>query len=155
MPRFALLALTVVLAAAPLAVRADDDPNVLATASARALAADVNAARAAHGLPALTLDARLSRFGLTLADAMARRHYFGHTDPDGITFADRVRAAGLLDRFAAENIALDVDETHANAALLHSPGHYRNIMDPRAHRLGVAVVVSDDGELFLVEEFAG
>ncbi|MGD1065573.1 MAG: CAP domain-containing protein [Vulcanimicrobiaceae bacterium] len=155
MPRFVMLALTALLVAAPLAVPADDDPDALATASARALAADVNAARAAHGLPALALDMRLSRFGLALADAMVRRHYFGHTDPDGITFADRVRAAGLLDRFAAENIALDIDETHANAALLHSPGHYRNIMDPRARRLGVAVVVNEDGELVLVEEFAG
>ncbi|HTW84029.1 MAG TPA: CAP domain-containing protein [Candidatus Sulfotelmatobacter sp.] len=150
--------LTLAVTVLPLAARAQEawpDPGSTAPAAARQLAADVNAARVAHGLPPLALDARLSRFGLALAEAMERRHYFGHTDPDGVTFADRVRAAGLLDHFAAENIALDVDEQRANTALLHSPGHYRNIMDPRARTLGVAAVYGEGGELLFVEEFGG
>jgi len=130
-------------------------PPRSAPAAAQALAADVNAARAARGLPTLILDERLSRFALALAREMAERRYFGHTDPDGVTFVDRLRSAGIVDRYAAENIALDTDEPHANLALLHSPGHYANIVDPRPRALGVAAVVAADDEIFFVEEFGG
>ena len=51
-------------------------------------------------------------------------------------------------------MALDSDEQHANAALLNSPGHYRNIVDVHEHRLGVAAVEAADGETFYVEEFS-
>jgi uncharacterized protein YkwD len=156
----ALLALTPLATSAAeggwTAVRFDrPQPPRSEPAAAQALAADVNAARAARGLPALILDERLSRFALTLARQMAQRGYFGHTDPDGVTFVDRLRSAGFVDRYAAENIALDTDEPHANLALLHSPGHYANIMDPRPHTLGVAAVVAADDEIFFVEEFGG
>ena len=121
---------------------------------ARALFGDVNTVRAERGLPALSGDERLSRFALQVAEQMAARHYFGHTDPAGITFQDRLKAAGVSYRVAAENMALDQDEAHANAALLASPGHLANILDPRPRRLGTAVVAAGDGEVFFVEEFA-
>ncbi len=121
---------------------------------ARALFSDVNAVRAQHGLPSLSEDQRLARFALEVARRMAARHYFGHTDPDGVSFQDRLRAAGVPFHLAAENLALDQDEARANAALVASPGHYANIVDPRQHRLGTAVVAAGDGEVFFVEEFA-
>ncbi|MBV8367978.1 MAG: CAP domain-containing protein [Candidatus Eremiobacteraeota bacterium] len=120
----------------------------------RALFNDVNAARAQRGLPALAEDGSLSRFALQVAEQMAQRHYFGHTDPNGITFQDRLRSAGIRYRYAAENMAFDADEQAANQAFLRSPGHYENIMDGHPHRLGVAVVSAGDGEVFYVEEFA-
>ena len=129
-------------------------PPQIVIADERALADDVNAARAARGLPPLVVDEELSRFALQVAERMARLHYFGHTDPDGVTFRDRLRASGIRYQFAAENLAYDQDEHDANVALLHSPGHYANIVDPHPHRLGVAVVAAGDGELFFVEEFA-
>jgi uncharacterized protein YkwD len=121
---------------------------------ARALFSDVNAFRAEHGLPVLSEDDHLSRFALQVAEQMAARHYFGHTDPAGITFEDRLKAAGMPYRVAAENMAFDQDEPHANAALLASPGHLANIVDPRPRRMGTAVVAAGDGEVFFVEEFA-
>jgi uncharacterized protein YkwD len=128
-------------------------PEVVTT-DARALFGDVNAARAQRGLPPLVPDQALSQFALQVAQQMAQHHYFGHTDPSGVTFADRLRASGLRPRFAAENMAFDQDELHANQAFLHSPGHYANIMDPHPRRLGIAVVAAGDGEVFYVEEFA-
>jgi uncharacterized protein YkwD len=123
-------------------------------ASARVLFADVNASRAHAGLPQLTYDAQLAQIALDVARDMATRHYFGHTDPNGVTFEERLRTSGYHYRFAAENMAFDQDEQHANQAFLHSPGHYRNIMDPLPHKLGVAVVSAGDGQTFFVEEFA-
>ncbi len=85
---------------------------------------------------------------------MAARHYFGHTDPDGITFDDRMRASGIRFRFAAENMAFDQDETAREPGVLDSPGHYANIVDPHPRSSGAAVVAAGDGEVFFVEEFA-
>ena len=121
---------------------------------ARALFIDVNAARARKGLVPLAPDEKLSQFALQVAEQMAMRHYFGHTNPDGITFEDRLRTFGLQYRYAAENLALDQDEPHAHAAFLRSPGHYANIVDTHPRRLGVAAVSAGEGEIFYVEEFS-
>jgi uncharacterized protein YkwD len=128
-------------------------PQVV-NSDARALVADANAARAQRGLPALVEDPKLSEFALDVAEKMAQRHYFGHTDPNGVTFQDRLRAFGYQHRFASENMAFDQDERHAHAAFLRSPGHYANIVDGHPHRVGSAVVSAGDGEVFFVVEFA-
>jgi uncharacterized protein YkwD len=120
----------------------------------RALVRDVNVTRAQHGLPVLVPDERLSEFAMQVAQQMAARHYFGHTDPNGVTFQDRLRASNIRYRFAAENMAFDQDEPHANEAFLTSPGHYENIVAPQPRRIGVAVVAAGEGEVFYVEEFA-
>jgi uncharacterized protein YkwD len=127
---------------------------VVVPAEERALVRDVNVARSQHGLPPLTPDESLSRFAMQVAQQMATRRYFGHTDPNGVTFQDRLRASNMQYRFAAENMAFDQDEQHANEAFLTSPGHYANIVDPHPRRIGVAVVAAGDGEVFYVEEFA-
>lgn len=128
-------------------------PQVVAR-DERALFNDVNAARAQRGLPPLVQDEVLTQFALQIAEQMAQRHYFGHTDPNGVTFVDRLRAAGLRNRYASENMAFDQDEAHAHLAFLHSPDHYANIVDAHPRRLGVAVVAAGDGEVFYVEEFS-
>ena len=157
--------LAALVALAPLTATASDEESIqlaysrphqpqVITTEARALFNDVNAARAQRGLPALAEDPSLSRFALQVAEQMAVRHYFGHTDPNGVTFQDRLRAAGYVNRYAAENMAYDQDERSAHQAFLHSPGHYGNIVDTHTRRLGVAVVAAGDGEIFYVEEFA-
>jgi len=127
---------------------------VVEPAQARLLIGDINAARAQRGLRPLVSDEGLAGFALQVAQQMAERHYFGHTDPDGVTFEARLRASNIRFEFAAENMAFDQDEEHANQAFLHSPGHYANIVDPHPHRVGVAVVAAGEGEVFYVEEFA-
>ncbi len=157
--------LAALVALAPLTATASEDdciqlayarPHRLKAigAEARALFNDVNATRAQRGLAPLSEDASLSRFALQVAEQMAQRHYFGHTDPSGVTFQDRLRAAGWANRYAAENMAFDQDEKSAHEAFLHSPGHYGNIVDSHPRKLGVAVVAAGDGEIFYVEEFA-
>jgi len=157
--------LAALIALAPLTATASDDdciqlayarphqPQVI-TSEARELFNDVNATRRQRGLPALAEDASLAQFALRVAQQMAERHYFGHTDPNGVTFQDRLRAAGFANRYAAENMAYDQDEKSAHEAFLHSPGHYGNIVDAHSRKLGVAVVAAGDGEIFYVEEFA-
>jgi uncharacterized protein YkwD len=136
-----------------LAYQRPHPPAVLAD-EARDLFNDVNAARARHHLRPLEEDPTLTAFAYDVAQDMAERHYFGHTDPAGQTFQDRIKNAHLDYRYAAENLAYDQDERSANAAFLHSRGHFENIVDPTTNRLGVAVIAAGDGEVFYVEEFS-
>ena len=128
-------------------------PSAVAV-QANTLFSDVNAERAKHGLPALVRDATLDHFAYAKAVEMAARGYFGHTDPDGITFADRIRT-WKFNVFAAENIAFDRDEHRAHTAFVNSPPHMANLMDTNPRRIGVAVVTVGPGETFYVEDFAG
>jgi uncharacterized protein YkwD len=122
---------------------------------AQALADGVNAERAKHGLPALRRSAALDRVAYAKAADMAARSYFGHTDPDGVTFEDRMHAWNWPTAYVAENIAFDSNEARAQAAFVNSPPHYSNQIDPRERDIGVAVVTVGNDETFFVEDFSG
>jgi uncharacterized protein YkwD len=128
-------------------------PRALAGEQA-ALANDANAERTRRGLPALVRDEALDRFAYAKGLEMASRAYFGHTNPDGVTFQDRLRAFHWPNSYAAENIAFDRDEPHAHAAFMNSPPHARNLLDPRERRFGVAVVTVQTNETFYVQDFS-
>ena len=141
---------------APIAISFVNPHYPLAVADqARALADDTNAERAKRGLPTLVRDETLDRFAYAKATEMAARGYFGHTDPDGVTFQDRLRAWHWPTTYAAENIAFDRDEPHAHAAFMNSPPHARNLLDRNERRMGVAVVTVGVHETFYVVDFSG
>ncbi|MEA2721138.1 MAG: hypothetical protein QOJ39_3002 [Candidatus Eremiobacteraeota bacterium] len=118
------------------------------------LAADVNAERAKRNLPALVRDETLDRFAYAKAVEMAARGYFGHTDPNGVTFQDRLKAWHWPTSYAGENIAFDWDEPHAHAAFMNSPPHAQNVLDPNERKIGVAIVTVGRHETFFVENFS-
>ena len=132
------------------------DPRYPSTLTDQAdrLAADVNAERVRHGIAPLARDPALDRFANAKAIEMAARGYFGHTDPDGVTFADRIHAWHWPVPYVAENIAFDYDEPRANTAFLTSPPHEANVVDPHESRIGVAVVTVGNGQTFYVEDFS-
>jgi uncharacterized protein YkwD len=121
---------------------------------ADALFANVNASRAAAGLPVLTRCPELDVTARTFAADLATKHYFSHTQPNGETLTQRLAAAKVDYRSAGENLALSSDAATANKALLASPAHRQNMMDPAFHRAGVAAMAVDDQRKVYVEEFA-
>jgi uncharacterized protein YkwD len=127
---------------------------VVRTAEERALVADINNVRSAQGLPSVSVDDLLARAAMLHARDMAKRRYFGHFSPDGRSLPQRLAAVGVRWSVAAENIALDEDEPHANAALLGSPDHRANILDPRLRKIGVAALGVGVGAALYVEDFA-
>jgi uncharacterized protein YkwD len=155
-----LLAVVALLAAAPAEspyeplVVVRPEATVVRFAEEHALVADVNRVRAHQGLPTVAVDDRLSRAALLHARDMAARRFFGHSTPDGASLPDRLEAVGFRWRVAAENIALDEDERHANAALLESAPHRANILDPRVRKIGVAALGVGVGAALYVEDFA-
>lgn len=129
--------------------------HALVFAAAASLYASVNQERLADGLPALRLDTSLSDAAGDHAADMARNHYFDHVSPQGVTPWDRMRAHNCAFSYAGENIALASNEQQADRALWNSPPHRANILSSHFTRIGIAVVRSDDGRLYFVEDFAG
>ncbi|MFE0416402.1 CAP domain-containing protein [Streptomyces tendae] len=99
-----------------------------------------NRERAAAGLPALAVDARLTTAAQAHSADMVARDFYSHTDPDGGKPWDRAAAAGAARRTVGENIACgqrspaDVVEGWMN-----SPGHRANILKSDFTHIGVGL----------------
>jgi uncharacterized protein YkwD len=127
---------------------------VIVSDEASTLVADVNAEREKNGIPPLVRDETLDRFAYAKAVEMAARGYFGHTDPNGITFQDRLKTWRWPTTYAAENIAFDWDEARAHSAFMNSPAHAQNVLDKNERKIGVAVVTVGRHATFYVEDFS-
>lgn len=123
--------------------------------AASALFVAINAERREDGVPPLVLDPRLSEAALDHVADMARKNYFEHTSPDGVSPYDRMRAYGCEFTVAGENIALAGDEIQADRALFKSAPHRMNTLNPKFTRVGIAVMYASDGRMLFVEDFAG
>lgn len=97
----------------------------------------INAFRRTHGLPAVTLDGRLSAVAMQQAQAMAASGKVSHS----VAGEFSVRVAKLRKSKAAENIAagfLTFAETLKQWE--NSAGHRENLLMPGARKVGVASV---------------
>jgi uncharacterized protein YkwD len=104
--------------------------------------ARVNEARRKAGVESLRSDPRLDRAAQRHAEDMLARGYFAHESPDDKTVRERAKEAGYNWRTIGENIAegqFTVDEVMTT--WLNSPGHRRNILDPRFAELGVGLAL--------------
>lgn len=96
--------------------------------------------RASAGLGPLAPDAQLERAALQQAGYMAGAGRMSHTTGWGKDFASRVKDNGIQGA-AAENIAEGrFDLQKLFDIWMHSPGHRRNMLDPRFTRYGLAYV---------------
>jgi uncharacterized protein YkwD len=98
------------------------------------LTALVNQYRASHGLPALIVDATVAGLAREHSAAMAKAGQMNHNG-----FPSRVRRSGLA--MCVENVGWNnrsPDEQFDRWRA--SPGHNRNMLDPRVTRMGVGTV---------------
>jgi uncharacterized protein YkwD len=114
-----------------------------AAAEAQVLAL-VNQQRAAAGCGNLVADAGLSALARAFSADMRDRHFFSHTDPDGLSPFDRGDRAGVT--VLAENIAYgQPDPASVMTAWMNSPGHRANILNCAYSRIGVGVADGSGG----------
>jgi len=117
-----------------------------------------NVARAEHGLPPLEWDDNAAAAARAHAQDMLERGYFAHETPEGLTVADRMWRAGVLEVTVGENIAYyegyPSQEAVAKAVddWMDSPHHRENILRPGFTHLGVGVVQRGD-RIMLVQDF--
>ena len=112
----------------------------------------MNEARAKAGLSVMSVDALLEEVASVRAEDLAERNYFDHYSPDGSSAFSELSARGVNYGLAGENLARnnypDADSLQvAFDALMTSPGHRANILEPRFNRVGVAALL--DGELWI------
>lgn len=114
--------------------------------------------RASRGLPALERDPALDAVAEAHSQEMARLRTFAHVLPTDGTPGDRLRARGYPFRSVGENIGLSSDVGTAHEAIVGSPAHLANLLDPRHRRLGLgaaAGLTADGAEgVYLTEVLA-
>jgi uncharacterized protein YkwD len=114
----------------------------------------VNAARAAEGLSALGSDATLDKLATEHATKMMTAKTVGHDVGDGDPSV-RLKAAGVTYRSSGENVASASSLTRAHRALWASPSHRGNLLEGRFNKVGIGVVRSDDGRVWVTQLFVG
>jgi len=111
--------------------------------------------RASHGLPPVQRDRELDASAEGHSHEMARLRTFAHVLPSDGTTGERLRARGYPYRSVGENIGLANDVGSAHEAIVGSPAHLANLLDPRHRRLGLGAVkgLTPDGtEAFYLTE---
>jgi len=111
----------------------------------------VNELRRQRGLSSLSQDERLRVGARQHTREMIDKGYYHHTSPVAAWRQPRQRAchAGYLDPFVSENIGMISGYADPAQAMFESwkksPGHYRNMVDPKVTRIGVGVAATRRG----------
>lgn len=113
----------------------------------------VNEERAKEGLHALVADTALTSVARLHSQDMFARGYFAHISPDGITPAERVRAAGIQYLITGENLALGPTLQICHTGLMNSPGHRANILHKSYGRVGIGILDGGLRGLMVSQEF--
>ncbi|MGI6486352.1 MAG: CAP domain-containing protein [Tepidanaerobacteraceae bacterium] len=100
----------------------------------------VNNERKKAGLQPLSIDMRLVDISRKKSQDMIDNNYFSHTSPTYGSPFDVLKANGIAYRYAGENIAGAPTVERAHNALMQSPGHRANILNPNYNYIGIGIV---------------
>jgi uncharacterized protein YkwD len=113
----------------------------------------VNEERIKEGLQLLVADTSLKKVARAHSQDMFARGYFAHSTPEGISPADRVKAAGIKYLITGENLALGPTLTICHTGLMNSPGHRANILHKSYGRVGIGILDGGLRGLMVSQEF--
>lgn len=114
----------------------------------------VNEERAKVGAAPLKRASDLDALARTHSQDMINRHFFDHNNPSGQSPFDRMRAAGISYRAAAENIAYGQRSAEAVMnAWMNSSGHRKNILNATYTEIGIGAVKNSGGTIYWTQEF--
>jgi uncharacterized protein YkwD len=113
----------------------------------RATLCVLNAQRARHHLPRLSLNSKLSSAAGRHSQAMVSGKFFSHDSADGSSFLDRIRRTGYLSGAGSwsvgENIAYGSGDRSSprsiGRAWMNSPPHRANILSRSFREIGIGV----------------
>lgn len=131
--------------------------------AASSVLGQLNAERAAHRLPPLTMDSRLVASAHQHNLAMASRNLLSHQLPGEASLGPRILRAGYRYYYAGENVAWTTDRSVAGVVNVHvamydevppNDGHRLNILSPNYRNVGIDVVIdSAHGKAWITEDF--
>jgi uncharacterized protein YkwD len=111
----------------------------VASSTAEQVISLVNDERAQAGCKPLTEESHLTKAAQDYSDDMSARNFFAHTNPEGVTFDQRIKNAGNS-KPGAENIAKgQTSASQVMIAWMNSEGHRANILNCSLTKIGVGV----------------
>lgn len=113
----------------------------------------LNLDRSNYNLAELTIDPALSRIARLKSEDMRDHRYFAHVSPTYGDVRDMLSKLGYAYTAAGENIAHHSTVEKAQAALISSPGHRRNILSRGYTKVGVGVALDESGYVYLTQIF--
>lgn len=151
--RTALLAAGALATLGCTAMIGPSEPDLPAAAQIAGFAELVNEYRQAAGCETLAWHPDGARVAQAHSDGMVERNFFGHVNPDGQTPFDRIRAAAIPYRRAAENVAWGFETAqHVFDAWVASDLHRANIRNCNYTHHGVGFSGSHWTHVFLTPE---
>ncbi len=118
----------------------------------------INIERVSNNLEPLKLNNNLNNASLAKAQNMIDLDYFSHYGPDGRKPWDWIDRKSYQYIYAGENLAMNfLSAKSAHEALMQSPTHKKNILNPRYEDVGISIIEGElKGEktLVLVQIFA-
>lgn len=136
----------------------EEKPAVLSSAStfatsdvvaARAqILKETNQVRAEAGLPPLKLSNALNSVAQGCSQQQAAQGFMAHCD----NFASKFPSGWTT---ASENVAMGYSVSQVTTGWRNSPGHYRNMTDPKATHVGIGIAYAADGTPYYTQNFAG
>ncbi|MEW9700238.1 CAP domain-containing protein [Paenibacillus sp. SI8] len=115
----------------------------------------VNSARAAAGLPPLTVDLTLTKTARLKSQDMVDNNYFSHDSPTYGSPFDMMKRFGISYSAAGENIACNQNVEAAHQALMNSPGHKANILSKDYTHIGIGIVDGGSCGKMFTQQFIG
>ena len=136
------------------AISAVPSPTPFEDATAeQELLALVNQSRHEAGAPPLHIDANLNEAARAHARLMIDRQQLSHHFDGEPPLMQRLLDTGLRLDHVGENVAYNASAEKAFEALMQSPPHRRNLLDPSFNSAGFAAFWSDR-RLYVVQDFA-
>lgn len=100
----------------------------------------INKERVAAGVAPLKMDNELVKIARLKSQDMIAKNYFDHNSP---TYGDpftMMKNFGIKFGYAGENLAGNQTADKAHEALMNSPGHRRNILNPNYTHVGIGIM---------------
>ncbi|WP_312560194.1 CAP domain-containing protein, partial [Anaerospora sp.] len=113
----------------------------------------MNADRRANGLSDLKVSSSVTAVARSHAQDMVNRKFFSHSNPDGKTPSDRLKAAGISYSAVGENIAENTSVQAAETSFMNSSGHRANILNSNYTTVGIGVAYDSAGNVYVVQDF--
>lgn len=123
------------------------------TAAESVLLELANQRRKQAGAPPLRADDGLTAAARAHARLMVNKQQLSHQFDGEPSLMPRLRQSGLRLSWVAENVAYNASAEKAFEALMQSPPHRQNLLDPDFNVAGFAAFWSD-GKLYVVQDFA-
>jgi uncharacterized YkwD family protein len=99
----------------------------------------INQARAQNNAPPLQADMQVTNVARVKAQDMIDNNYFSHNSPKYGNPFDMMKSFGISYVEAGENIAGNQNVQNAHNALMNSPGHRKNILNPAFTHIGLGI----------------